>query len=74
MCNSNPKMTASPNSDSAQAYKTAKEKGLGINTLPKTTDPNYKNEVGRRRLSYRAIRSGLRINTSNLSSGSGLQI
>lgn len=74
MCNANARQLKSPNSESAQTYKIAKEKGLGYDTLPKTTDPNYKNEVSRRRLSYRAIRNSLRIPTGNLQSGSGLQL
>ena len=74
MCNSVPKNPKSLNDESVQAYKTVREKGLGIDTLPKTTDPSYKNEVNRRRLSIRAVRSSLRIPTGNLQSGSGLQL
>lgn len=74
MCNSVPRSPKSLNDERVQAYKIVREKGLGIDTLPKKTDPSYQNEVNRRRLSIRSVRSSLRIPTGNLQSGSGLQL
>lgn len=71
------------NDESVKTYSEMKSQGLGLDTLPKggatatgKKKEEYDNAVSRRVLSAKNIRkrNSLRIPTSNLQSGSGLQI
>jgi len=72
------------NDESVKTYSEMKSQGLGLDKLPKggatakgKKKEEYNNAVSRRILSAKNIRggrTGLRIPTSNIQSGSGLQI